>query len=649
GAVLSWDLASGRQRRSFDGHTVMVRGVAISPNGRWLATASYDNQIQLWEVARHALDRRLVPQGGVYDLAISSSGQQLLAALSDGTLAFWNVESSTVQAIVKAHSSSIRRIACHPDGKLFATAGQDATIKLWRWTERTEVRELRGHAGTVMDITFSPDGKLLASGGIDKTVRLWDSQTGQQEQVLRGHTGGLRRVRFSPDGRTIATGAADKTVRLWNARSGQLIETLTGHSAEVWTLDFSPDGQLLASGDHDNTLRLWNLQDRTSRVLGKGRGRIYEMHFQPGGEWLGVTTDDSFVELWHLKDGRRREFDTGFSGSAFTFSPDGKELATGSMEAPAQLWRTSDGRPEWRAPALLSSPARLLTQQGWLALSDRAAPPLPDALRQVVNEQSRLVRQIDDDRLCLQTWNHQVQLWTRQADQPLQQLDLSKRAQLVALPRSCLVATPKAVHLLTDEGTRKLAVEGEITAVGRCPEGALVASPTHLDVYAPDGSRSNRRNIDVGVVAVGRIGTALAVGYRDGKVEILPDKPGDKPPSVAFERTPASPPQQLMAGPMNTLIVGYRSGDVGIWSLADGSRLAHARLHGPIAHLLLEDDKLFAASELGDHLVWNLSQLRRDYCELMHEVWERVPVVWDKGHAVVRAAPQTHRCHQPRR
>ncbi len=649
GAVLSWDLAKSQQLRSFEGHTAMVRGVAISPDGRWLATSSYDNKVQLWEVARRATNRQLVPEGGVHDLAFSRNGEHLLAALSDGTLAVWNVESGAVETKVKAHARTVRRVAFHPDGKLFATAGQDATIKLWRWADRTEVRELRGHAGTVMDVAFSPDGKVLASGGIDKTVRLWDPETGQEKKVLHGHTAGLRRVRFSPDGQTIATGAADETVKLWNSRSGQLVDTLSGHTSEVWTLDFSPDGHWLASGDHDKTLRLWNLRDHTSQVLGKARSRIYEVRFQPGGEWIGVTTDDSMVELWHRKDGRRREFDTGHSGSSFVFSPNGKTLATGSAEAPAQLWRTSDGRPEWRAPALLRSPAQLLTHQGWLALTDTAAPPLPDALRQVVEQQSRLVRQTGNDRLCLQTWDHEVQLWTRQSSQPKRRLELAERARLVALQHGCLVATPKAAHLLTDEATRQLAVEGEITAIGRSPEGALVAGPTHLDVYGPDGQRSNRRDIDVGVVAVGQIGTALAVGYRDGNVELLADKVGDETPSIAFERTPASPPQQLMAGPMNTLIVGYRSGDVGIWSLADGSRLAHARLHGPIAHLLLEDDKLFAASELGDHLVWNLSQLRRDYCELMHEVWKRVPVVWHKGHAVVRAAPQTHRCRQPHR
>jgi len=277
-------------------------------------------------------------------------------------------------------------------------------------------------------------------------------------------------------------------------------------------------------------------------------------------------------------------------------------------------------------------------------LAGNTTPPLPPAPHPVVEQQARVVVQTGDDRLCLQTWDHGVQLWTQDGAKPSQQLDLKRRCRLVALPKGCLVSTGEAAYLLTESRSQPLAVEDEAPAMGRWRGGALVAHGGHLDAYDANGQRSERRAIAAGAAAVGQVGAAFVVGYRDGKIELLADH-GDGPaPAVAFERTPVSPSTELLAGPMNTLIVGYLSGDVGIWSLTDGSRLAHARLHGPIAHLLLEDDKLYAASELGDHLVWDLGQLQRDYCELMAEVWRRVPVVWTEGHAVVRPPPETHRC-----
>jgi len=646
GTVLSWDLATRKQRQSFDGNTAMVRGVAISPDGRWLATSNYENEVQLREVTRRAEKRRLKLSRSTWDLTFSSDGDQLLAGLNDGQVAAWDVETGTLAATVSAHETTVRGVAFSPDGKLLATCSQDGTTKLWRWADRAEIRELRGHTGTVMEVTFSPDGRLLATAGIDKSARLWDPESGQQKQLLQGHTGGLRRVRFSPDGLRIATSAADKTIRLWDRRTGRLTDTLTGHTAEVEALAFNPAGTQLVSGSFDKTLVLWNLQDGTRRELAKTPVRIGDVVFLPDGEWIGAYANDTTVGLWQGTDGRRREIETHYPGARLAVSPDGKLLATAGPATPVQLWQIADGRPFWRAPALLASPPRLLTHRGWQALSATSAPPLPDGPRQAVEEQARIVRQTGDGPLCLQTWNHEVQLWTVRETAPVRKLERKGPAQLVALPRGCLVSTGEAVHLLTEGGSKQLDSENEVTATGRWREGGLVASGRHLDIYDAEGRRTARRTIDVGARAVGQIGTAFAVGYRDGTIELLAERADGGAPAVSFERTPNSVPRKLLSGPMDTLIVGYLSGDVGIWSLADGSRLAHAQLHGAVAHLLLEDGKLYAASELGDHLVWDLRQLRRDYCELMDEIWKRVPVVWAEGRAIVRPPPETHRCRQ---
>src|SRR4030095_9846597 len=100
------------------------------------------------------------------------------------------------------------------------------------------------------------------------------------------------------------------------------------------------------------------------------------------------------------------------------------------------------------------------------------------------------------------------------------------------------------------------------------------------------------------------------------------------------------------AGPRGTVIVGYSGGVVGMWALADGKRLGQALLHGPVVHLLLEDQQLYAATELGQHLTWDLGVFYRDYCSLMREIWSEVPVVWSNGRPVAAAAPTDHVCSQ---
>jgi hypothetical protein len=83
---------------------------------------------------------------------------------------------------------------------------------------------------------------------------------------------------------------------------------------------------------------------------------------------------------------------------------------------------------------------------------------------------------------------------------------------------------------------------------------------------------------------------------------------------------------------------------VALLDLEDGSMLARTRLHGPVAQLLNEGDALYAVTELGDHLRWDLASLRSDYCSLLQDVWSQVPVVWEQGKPSVRKPPAEHRC-----
>ena len=144
-------------------------------------------------------------------------------------------------------------------------------------------------------------------------------------------------------------------------------------------------------------------------------------------------------------------------------------------------------------------------------------------------------------------------------------------------------------------------------------------------------------------------GHYVVVGFAEGSIELIPTDSSQPKQLYAFEQVPSSPPVRILAGPMDTLIVGYANGLLGIWNQSDGKRLAHAQLHGPVVHLLLEKGKLYAATELGSHLVWDLSAFHRDYCELVREVWQQVPVIWYEGHPTQRPPPADHRCNPAKR
>ena len=105
---------------------------------------------------------------------------------------------------------------------------------------------------------------------------------------------------------------------------------------------------------------------------------------------------------------------------------------------------------------------------------------------------------------------------------------------------------------------------------------------------------------------------------------------------------------RIIRGPRKTLIAGFANGVFGLWSLANGIRLEHRRIHGSVVHLVYRRPTLVAASELGQHATLDLSVFHRPYCELLRQVWQRVGVVWDKGLPRRRSPNPNHRCARGR-
>lgn len=202
-------LATGiRMRPKFDGDH--MRALTFSPDGRLLAAAGEDGQVQVWE---------------------TSSGKE------------W--------ALLPGVHADVSCLAFSPDGKLLAT-NDGPMIKLWDLSavdgNPLLTRALPGHTATVRSLAFSPDGRLLASGAENWDMRLWDAASGAEVRQLQGHIARVSSLAFSRDGKTLASASFDGTIRLWQVATGRVLIVLQRGAHLVHAVTFSPDGTILAAG-----------------------------------------------------------------------------------------------------------------------------------------------------------------------------------------------------------------------------------------------------------------------------------------------------------------------------------------------------------------------------------------------------------------
>jgi WD40 repeat protein len=236
--VRLWDVETGQLEATLDHPKPYryaldaVDGVAFTPDGKTLVTASSET-VYLWDVATAKVrmklidpDVRLITEiyrslkgfshgSTIYDLAISPDGRTLATASQDATAKLWDLATGVLRATLKGHRGRVLRLAFSRDGRTLATGSDDKTAKLWD-VATGQLKATLGHKGTVWSIDFSPDGKLIATAADnDHSVKVWDVATGKLLDELKD---ARYPVAFSPDGRTLATGGEKGAVLLWDVQ-----------------------------------------------------------------------------------------------------------------------------------------------------------------------------------------------------------------------------------------------------------------------------------------------------------------------------------------------------------------------------------------------------------------------------------------------
>ncbi len=290
--------------KTLDKHSNSVRGVAYSPDGSKIVSASYDKTIKIWD-AKTSQELANLPghTKWVNSAAFSPDGSKIVSASNDSTIKVWEAATGKELATLSGHADGVRFAAFSPDGSkiVSVSASFDKAIKIWDAKTGKELASLQGHSSWIWSAAFSPDGSKIVSASNDKTIKIWDAKTGKELATLEGHANGVWSAAFSPDGSKIVSASNDKTIKIWDAKTGKELATLSGHTRSVNSAAFNRDGSKVVSTSHDKTIKIWDVTSGKELVTLSGHAeQVWSAVFSPDGTQIVSASSDKTIKIWDI-------------------------------------------------------------------------------------------------------------------------------------------------------------------------------------------------------------------------------------------------------------------------------------------------------------------------------------------------------------
>lgn len=292
-SLVGLHFANGSAKADFIGHGAPVRDVVLSADGRYAATAGFDDLAILWDVAtRKQLVRFYGHEAGVNAAAFlpplpGAQHPRVVTVSDDGSIRIWDGDTGLNLAVLTGHSKKVVAVATSQDGRKIVTGSWDRSVRIWDAHSATQSHVFQGHRNSVNAVQILPDGSAVISAGYDGDIWIWPLD-GSSEPYRFAKVGfPINALALSGDGKMLVTGSADQSVRIWDLETRKKRQDLSSfHDGAVLAVSVSQDGRQFASGGVGGSLLIWDSGSDEPRITMQVEHyrAVWSLRFSPKGD-----------------------------------------------------------------------------------------------------------------------------------------------------------------------------------------------------------------------------------------------------------------------------------------------------------------------------------------------------------------------------
>jgi WD40 repeat protein len=300
--------------------------IRFSPNSKRLACVDRSNFVTIWDsgsgeqvnlIGPFAEDltsigffdqsKRIVIGTSNVDLDAISRKEKKLADV-EPVLRVVDLSDESIVAELSGHSNRINSVDCTLNGEFIVSGGEDSEVRVWKQVsrERYELhKRFNAHSAKITSVAISPTQSVFATCGGDAMIKLWELETGNLIRMLVGHEDVVNGIRFSSDGRLLVSASSDRTAKVWVVEEGTELVNCQGHFDELNEVCFSADNAEIFSASDDQTARVWNARRKSSTVVLKAHENvIWQADFSPDGQRIVSASEDGTVRISNVETGQ---------------------------------------------------------------------------------------------------------------------------------------------------------------------------------------------------------------------------------------------------------------------------------------------------------------------------------------------------------